>query len=299
MKILIPIDQKGSLAAGIEAPNSTEIFDLPIGKVPEMVRLFIVDRYNPATYKLADPAARLVLPLTEQKVIAWLVDYNRRQKEIIGQEEKEAKERQERIAEAAAKVLASRTTTTRFDVDDDPAVAGEVISYEYEIPAWPYLAPESITGSPEAMKWQKELAAAKEKARQTAIRQAQRFDREIRQKQEVTDRWIADWVALHGTKSQQERHEAGMLPKDEIKEAILKQIVPFPRVNDSDVIKEDALNSIPPKNWNTWKKVKETVPGITSYNFMLIRLPDKTTSLPAVGLTIEIGPLDIGTVVLL
>lgn len=46
MKLLINIDQKGSIAAGLEAPHSTETFELPIADVPESLRKWLSDNYN-------------------------------------------------------------------------------------------------------------------------------------------------------------------------------------------------------------------------------------------------------------
>src|SRR5262245_48681409 len=90
MKLLIPIDQKGTIAAGLEAPNSWEPFHLPVKAIPAAIRPFIADRYNPATSKLAEPVTRMRHPLNEEKVIAWLQDYHRSHMKLA--EEKQRKE---------------------------------------------------------------------------------------------------------------------------------------------------------------------------------------------------------------
>ena len=93
MKILIQIDQKSSLAAGFDAPHSTEVFNLDPGRVPEELRGWLSECYDLRTGEIyskvqsilhswsedrGDWSAKLTmtLPITEPRVLDALVQLN-------------------------------------------------------------------------------------------------------------------------------------------------------------------------------------------------------------------------------
>lgn len=71
MKLLIPIDQAGSIAAGYEAPHSTTLVDYPVRAMPEPVRRTIAALWDAKT-GIIEGAPQLALPVTERRIEAWL-----------------------------------------------------------------------------------------------------------------------------------------------------------------------------------------------------------------------------------
>ena len=86
MKLLVPINQRGSIAAGTEAPHSTEVYDFPVEQIPAEIRPLIAEQYDPVTGTLADKTPqgkhvtgvpRVIRPVTDEKVRDYLSAYAR------------------------------------------------------------------------------------------------------------------------------------------------------------------------------------------------------------------------------
>ena len=81
MKLLVPIDQRASIAAGHEAPHSTRTIDVPVQQIPQKIRAYIAQIYDPGSGMLENTTVPLsiqvenpkaTMPLTVEKAVDWL-----------------------------------------------------------------------------------------------------------------------------------------------------------------------------------------------------------------------------------
>jgi hypothetical protein len=84
MRLFIPIDQRASIAAGLEAPHSTRIVDVPVERIPAPIRSYIAQTYDlpsgelaPRTvpYGIEVETPRMPMPLTIDNALEWLQKY--------------------------------------------------------------------------------------------------------------------------------------------------------------------------------------------------------------------------------
>ncbi len=267
MKLVIPINQKASIAAGYDAPNSTEVFELPAQSIPEDIRATVAGSYNPATGQLDHFVAGrffdfplAVHPITPDRALGWLRGYcEARAAEETAYAARRAEEIRIRREETEA-VLRERRTRLRFEVD---RVGGERVEYRAVDPDWPYQSDSSITGSAEARAWKAELDAANAAAREAAIDAV--LDARDRKAQ-----YVADWVWEHGTESQKTRFTEGLLPRDEILAHIEDAAIPFPEFDGS---KDRAVDGLPEDAYASWQKIREKLPNATA-TFRVVEVVD-------------------------
>jgi hypothetical protein len=72
MKLLINVDQRGSIAAGFEAPTSTVFVEVPVTVFGETLRKVVANNYNVKTKRLEinGKEVTLIHPITPDKVRA-------------------------------------------------------------------------------------------------------------------------------------------------------------------------------------------------------------------------------------
>ena len=111
MKLLVNVNQKESIRAGQDAPHSTFTYDINPSDLPEELRKWVADYWDPATGKVRAQVLRngsrygeeptIILPATKEALIAAL-QYLKAGAEAV--EEKERNQRAEMEAKIAAYV---------------------------------------------------------------------------------------------------------------------------------------------------------------------------------------------------
>lgn len=107
----------------------------------------------------------------------------------------------------------------------------ESVGYDQLSPQWPYQFDYSVVESEAAKLFKAELAAANQAAFEAASAQAkenlvrlerEQADREAKELviQEAKEKQIKEWVSCQGSANQQERFAAGLLPLEEVADAI-------------------------------------------------------------------------------
>ncbi len=119
--------------------------------------------------------------------------------------------------------------------------------YNARIPAWPYDSDSEITSSVEAKVWGAELDALNKDAIGEAITKAVEAAKKKKAEAEADLEWeklfreaCDAFVAQHGSDSQRERLEAGMLPEDELLDMIRAYLFPVMPRSYGRYAKRDA-----------------------------------------------------------
>lgn len=231
MKLLININQTGSLAAGHEAPNSTEMVDYPLANVPNDFRPIIARCYDPATgalrtsVNLKDAAAALGIPyeevytscvpmfqmthpLTPETIGAAIANWVDGIKAKIQASNERAELNRIERKNRTLDVLAKRQTNTSREYTHG--------GWNRIAPYWPYDADASVINSLEAQAWVAELAALNAEAEAAAIEREETSKRANEADRQAKLAYNAEFVAKHATPDQQERFAAGVLPSAEL-----------------------------------------------------------------------------------
>lgn len=161
-------------------------------------------------------------------------------------EEQQEQERERERIEEAEEVLRKRKTDTRKHSEYDHGISAH---WDKISPDWAYMAPEQVRKCPEALAWQAELDAINAAAQATAQREIT-AQLEVREKriaaaqaaEQLYDDACDEVIRQHGTPSQIERLEAGVLP-DEERHAVaydhifaaLGDHARYERLTDSDI----------------------------------------------------------------
>ena len=190
MKLLVNIDQKASILAGINAPHSTETFDLDPARLTPELRAFVSEFIDLRTGEICasvrtserswstangDWDAKLTIskPITPETVAAGLeslraawLDAKSKAAEIQAKKQAIAKAKAEAIRGQALAALRDRKTSTC-----NHHVAGYGYVW-YQSPDWPYDTQADVLESPAALAWISECVAKKQAAIEDASQAA-------------------------------------------------------------------------------------------------------------------------------
>lgn len=289
MKLVIPVDQKASIAAGFEAPHSTEVFNIPAENIPQHIRQYIADRYDPASGKLSDYAPSIsswrqlrpivpgmVAPLSPDTVLTWLESYYKIHQEAMAEERnKDEDDQRQRLNETLDVLQERKTKNLNEYVSEYVGHENVAVYYTYKTPAWPHNPTESVTNSSDAGDWEAELEEAQEQARAEAIVKLAALVEQKKTKAECGEKnkaarkqKLADWVNELGTDSQQERLAADLLPEAEVLKAMRKLAIPFPAYHGEEN-EGDEFDGVPEEAYAEYKKIKDRLPEDAEYRFCI------------------------------
>ncbi len=272
MKLLIPIDQKASIAAGFDAPSSTETFELPAANIPEDIRGYIAEQYDPTIGKLIDSPSRsyrtldrvriagMIQPLTSERVVEWLRAYYASHQAAINTYQQRKQAEADKARSEAAEVLRIRKTRTSTETI---CRGGSYKTVKFQHPDWPkgeWTAIEDIATSEEARLWATALEASNQAAKDSARAEMEAEEEARKRKQAEEARFIRAWITTQGTESQRERQEAGLLPEHEAIQAITDATIPGEEFEPT-TCRNAAISTLPDEQWQRWKAMKAGLPA--------------------------------------
>ena len=271
MKLLIHINQKESIRKGENAPDSTQVFDLDPGCLPDDLRDFFAEHLDLKTGELGwgfgafgsnGRWLTITIPITKEAVIAEIAAMKAVKDAHLAQVKANEEENKRKITAETLAVLKDRKVTraetpVRVQRQSDGSISvkrdsnyhsgteyGRTASYPWA--AWPYYRDNAVLETEEAKAWLLELDAAKEKAiaEATAIaveamERAEKATLEAEQKAvRLTAQLEAALIRL-GTPIQRERHKRGLLDLEKDMTAAISREA-FAPLNDIPAIRPVA-----------------------------------------------------------
>lgn len=315
MKLLIPIDQRASIAAGYDAPNSTELVEIPAHDIPERIRQILGAGWDPATGKItiwrnglghAFPA--LAAPITPERIFAAI-------DAVIAAKEEEARQwqrqREQQEAETAQKAAAHRVAEDAA-IDafmSDPAARGDSSGCLVLAATGEMVDVRSCIFPGERGIYipdkHPQYADVRAEVRRRNDADATERDRVAAETKAARKQFIADWVCDHGTESQRARLADGLLPEREILDAIQQSAIPFavfePRTCQSPDCPcfDSSADGLPDAPYAVWQRVKSALPKGATAKFSRVRecgdSDDEDAYPPEITydaeVTVPVGPL--------
>jgi hypothetical protein len=276
MKAVLDVDQNAALLAGKNSYGKKEVEFDPADLTEEERDVLAKSRIEDGKYILYARASSYNVPdykiseantETLRHVIAFTAEYRKDKAQREADEKRKAIEREDEnrkrwIAEALDDWNNKFSQLEHIDYifrnRKDNLTSDEVAQLEAK------------RAELKALIEAEEKARAEEKAKEEQERRDQLAARE---------KQIADWIASKGTASQKERYEAGMLPEDEIFDAMrneafapLDHIKRYDRMGASDVcecddgfckveFEVDDMDEVPDHIWQQMKQIKSLLPG--------------------------------------
>jgi len=257
MKLYININQQASIAAGHDAPNSSEIVEIPAASIPEAIRPLVAACYDPATGKLARAIGTaaadamgmecvdigcpvplsenpsLTQPITDERVVGALIAWADQTRATLANAHAQwSRRRADWTAETLAILTERRTVTAHVGATNDH------VAYQEIRANWPYANRDAtVIASPEAQAWLAEIATtnAAALAAATAKRAADIAAADAKRA------WTTQYLQKHAPADMLERHEAGVLPSAELLDLIeshafeLLGLAPYAPITDDEI----------------------------------------------------------------